>query len=465
MGRRRRSRRHRKMGQDESHVNSKPPVALEDRSLSAVASFILQGKAKQIVVLTGAGISTSAGIPDFRSPKTGLYANLARLNLPYPEAVFDIQFFRKNPRPFYVLAKELYPGNFHPTLSHAFISLLAKKGILHKLFTQNIDCLERQAGVPPERIVEAHGSFATQRCIECKKPYPGDMMKTHVEEAKVPKCVVPECSGLVKPDIVFFGEALPVDFGRNSDAMLAADLVIVMGTSLTVYPFAALPDMCRPQAPRLLFNLERVGTLGGRPDDVLELGPCDMGVKKLAEQLGWLDELNELWRDIVGDKEVARQRLRHETPTADLEMMDEEIVESLLESVEGLSLKDYSAGKKQDYAKAKAPQNPSDSGSQAEPSSIVLPKAIINHLENHLQGKLTSGPKSKNASSAGKAEYTNPDDNQSAGKKPEKGEPSTENTSVEEVKEEKESKHSNTDVSRPLSSSVPVGAGNTEEKL
>ena len=108
----------------------------------------------------GAGISTSAGIPDFRSPNTGLYANLERLNLPHAEAVFEISYFRQNPLPFYILAQELYPGKFRPTITHSFITLLHKKGLLLKLFSQNIDCLEREAGLPDEMIIEAHGSFA-----------------------------------------------------------------------------------------------------------------------------------------------------------------------------------------------------------------------------------------------------------------------------------------------------------------
>src|SRR6266496_3375033 len=102
---------------------------------------------------TGAGVSTSAGIPDFRSPDTGLYANLARLNLPFAEAVFDISYFRNNPLPFYTLAQELYPGKYRPTITHSFIRLLQDKGHLLKLFTQNIDCLEREAGVHDEYIV------------------------------------------------------------------------------------------------------------------------------------------------------------------------------------------------------------------------------------------------------------------------------------------------------------------------
>jgi NAD-dependent histone deacetylase SIR2 len=167
-----------KMGNEESRIvdADTPPQTLKARTVEALAQYIKDGRAKQIVVMvsyaslqyrivahhlkTGAGISTSAGIPDFRSPETGLYANLARLNLPYAEAVFDISYFRNNPEPFYTLAQELYPGNYRPTITHSFINLLYKKGLLLKLFTQNIDCLEREAGVPDDKIIEAHGSFA-----------------------------------------------------------------------------------------------------------------------------------------------------------------------------------------------------------------------------------------------------------------------------------------------------------------
>ncbi|KAL7934235.1 DHS-like NAD/FAD-binding domain-containing protein [Trichoderma chlorosporum] len=309
------------MGQEESTLAaaSGPPATLEDRSLEAVAEYIKSGNARRIVVLTGAGISTAAGIPDFRSPKTGLYSNLARLKLPYAEAVFDISYFRNHPEPFYVLAQELYPGKFHPTISHAFIALLAEKGLLQMLFTQNIDCLERAAGVPTNKIVEAHGSFATQRCIECKVEFPDADMKAHVVRGEVPHCN--ECKGLVKPDITFFGEALPRDFSEKSHNTVMADLVLIIGTSLTVYPFASLPDMARKETPRVLFNMEKVGSLGSRVDDVLELGACDDGIRKLATLLGWTDELNDLWRNIVGDKEAERQ-LRSQT-TRDEELEDE----------------------------------------------------------------------------------------------------------------------------------------------
>ncbi|KAI1263426.1 DHS-like NAD/FAD-binding domain-containing protein [Xylariaceae sp. FL1019] len=298
------------MGQESSTPVSDdtPPDTLSERSLKAVAELIKSGDATQIVVMTGAGISTAAGIPDFRSPRTGLYHNLARLNLPHPEAVFELDFFKQDPRPFYVLAKELHPGKFKPTISHVFIALLAKKKLLRMLFTQNIDCLERAAGVPPELIVEAHGSFASQRCIYCKTPLPDEEMREAIEKGDPPSCVLEGCEGIVKPDIVFFGEGLPNAFFNNSKVPAEADLAIVMGTSLSVGPFNMLPTMPGKGVPRLLLNMECVGDFGTRADDVLCLGDCDAGIRKLADELGWRDELETMWVDIVGEKEAERQR-------------------------------------------------------------------------------------------------------------------------------------------------------------
>jgi NAD-dependent histone deacetylase SIR2 len=207
-----------------------------------------------------------------------------------------------------VLAKELYPGaRYRPTVSHVFISLLAKKNLLHMLFTQNIDCLERAAGIPAERIVEAHGSFAGQRCIECKGEFDGGVMKEFVARGEVPRCEAEGCGGLVKPDIVFFGEALPSGFFESTSAVQEADLILVMGTSLQVHPFASLPNMATEDVPRVLFNLEEVGTLGSQADDVLVLGDCDAGVRRLADELGWRDELEKAWRELVGEEEAERQ--------------------------------------------------------------------------------------------------------------------------------------------------------------
>lgn len=103
---------------------------LDEVSFAGIVKYIKDGKAKNVVTLAGAGISTSAGIPDFRSPGTGLYDNLQRFDLPDPQAVFSIDFFKEKPEPFFTLAKELYPSNFTPTPCHYFVKLLEDKGLV-----------------------------------------------------------------------------------------------------------------------------------------------------------------------------------------------------------------------------------------------------------------------------------------------------------------------------------------------
>jgi len=271
------------------------PKVLSGRDVPSLAKFISSKDCQHVVLMLGAGVSTSAGIPDFRSPETGLYSNLARLNLPDPEAVFEINFFRRNPVPFYTLAHELYPGKFRPTIAHSFIRLLAERSLLHTCFTQNIDTLERRAGIPDHKIIEAHGSFATQRCINCRQPYDDDKMKEHILQKTIPRCK--SCGGYVKPDIVFFGEGLPEIFIQSVPNMRKADLLIVMGTSLTVHPFASLAGMVDHSCPRVLINLDHVGDFGSRTDDVVLLGKCDDIIRDLCKELGWEDELARLWAE------------------------------------------------------------------------------------------------------------------------------------------------------------------------
>lgn len=209
------------------------------------------------------------------------------------------------------------------------------------LFTQNIDCLEREAGVPGELIVEAHGSFAEQRCIDCLVPFPNDIMKEHVFKGEVPRCLDSKCGGLVKPDIVFFGEMLPQAFHQNKHVASTGDLILVMGTSLTVQPFASLPDLAKEDTPRVLFNLEEVGSLGTRANDVLVLGDCDSGIRKLADELGWRDELEAEWRAVVGEKEAERQLRSSEQRAAELQGQIEDLTNRVEED---LKLDDGSDG-------------------------------------------------------------------------------------------------------------------------
>lgn len=133
--------------------NSRPPPCTPSISLppSSFDSFIA-------IVLNGA-------VPDFRSPGTGLYDNLQKYDLPTPQSIFELSYFRERPDAFYQLAKELWPDNFLPTPTHHFIKLLHTKGLLTRCFTQNIDSLEAAAGIPREMIVAAHGNFDGCRCL------------------------------------------------------------------------------------------------------------------------------------------------------------------------------------------------------------------------------------------------------------------------------------------------------------
>ncbi|KAG5646022.1 hypothetical protein DXG03_004624 [Asterophora parasitica] len=222
---------------------------------------------------------------------------------------------------FYTLAAELYPGSFRPTPTHSFIKVLESQGLLHTCFTQNIDTLERRAGVSASKIVEAHGSFATQHCLDCKAPFDDDEMREIVlgerapgEPVRIPRCKNTKCGGLVKPDIVFFGEALPDRFINSISAISEADLLLIIGTSLTVHPFASLADMAdRHSCRRVLINLERVGGIGRRPSDLAIVGECDAIIRELCAELGWHEYLEAAWAETtlppkpsVKKKEVAK---------------------------------------------------------------------------------------------------------------------------------------------------------------
>ncbi|XP_069328004.1 NAD-dependent protein deacetylase sirtuin-3, mitochondrial isoform X2 [Eulemur rufifrons] len=270
--------------------------------------------------MVGAGISTPSGIPDFRSPGSGLYSNLQQYDIPYPEAIFELTFFFHNPKPFFALAKELYPGHCRPNLTHYFLRLLHDKGLLLRLYTQNIDGLERASGIPASKLVEAHGTFASATCTVCRRPFPGEDFWAEVMADRVARC--PDCAGVVKPDIVFFGEPLPPRFLLHVADFPMADLLLILGTSLEVSleprvdggegclagdtaqvePFASLCEAVRSSVPRLLINRDLVGPLAWRPRsrDVAQLGDVVRGVESLVELLGWTEELRDLMQRETG---------------------------------------------------------------------------------------------------------------------------------------------------------------------
>ena len=162
-----------------SFNSTRKASAITVYDLDALIDDIMNRKFKKILVLTGAGISTPSGIPDFRTPGTGIYDNLAKFNVPYPEAIFEKEYFKRNPKPFFRIAKDLLPNKrqYKPNKIHYFIRLLQEKKILHRLYTQNIDSLETLAGIRPDKLVEAHGSFKSAKCTKCSNIFPSDYVE------------------------------------------------------------------------------------------------------------------------------------------------------------------------------------------------------------------------------------------------------------------------------------------------
>ena len=187
------------------------PPQLSSFDLRGVAEYIATKQCRNIVVMCGAGISVSAGIPDFRTPGTGLYDNLQKYDLPSPQSIFELSYFRERPDAFYRLCAELWPDNFAPTPTHHFLVELHARGMLKRCFTQNIDSLEAAASMPREMIVAAHGNFDRCSCIETGESVPVEEVRAAIAHGKHGEggwlSMAERHGGLVKPDIVLCAAA------------------------------------------------------------------------------------------------------------------------------------------------------------------------------------------------------------------------------------------------------------------
>ncbi|CZR60989.1 related to sirtuin 5 and related class III sirtuins (SIR2 family) [Phialocephala subalpina] len=307
-------------------------------------------RSKNIIVLTGAGISTSLGIPDFRSKDIGLYSKLAHLGLNDPQEVFDISIFREDPSIFYQVARDILPSTDRFTPTHAFIALLQSKGKLLTNYSQNIDNIEAAAGILPEKLIQCHGSFATASCVECKYQVPGEHIFGDIKAGRIPKCdrcleqmrrlKAPAAmkrkrsynsqdkkkkksgfdaldgdtssedeyddpkAGVMKPDITFFGEPLPDRFSdrlTNHDKDLV-DLVIVIGTSLKVAPVSEVVPYLPTHIPQMYISRTPVSHVNF---DVDMLGDCDIVVAELCRRAGW-----DLKHDMIPEGQVVDVKLQ-----------------------------------------------------------------------------------------------------------------------------------------------------------
>jgi NAD-dependent deacetylase len=193
--------------------------------------------ARSVVALTGAGISVPSGIPDFRSPGTGLWENVD------PMEVAHIDVFRADPRRFW----QFYGRRFQtledkrPNRAHEALAELEQARLLDAVITQNIDRLHARAG--SRKLIEVHGTIAHSSCLRCGARYPLAEVRDRqsADPGGVPRC---DCASALKPDVVLFGEYLPMAALERAQQLAAgADLMLCIGSSLEVYPVAQLPDL------------------------------------------------------------------------------------------------------------------------------------------------------------------------------------------------------------------------------
>jgi len=235
-------------------------------------------KAKRAVVLTGAGISTPSGIPDFRSEGTGLWSR------DEPMEVASLSTFRTDPERFFVWFRPLASLIFNavPNPAHIGLAKLEQAGRIHSIITQNIDTLHQKAG--SQNVIEMHGTLRTLSCTQCfQQAQAEDYLRAYVEQGKLPYC--PRCGGLLKPDAILFGEQLPQKawYQAQHDSR-GCDLMLVAGSSLEVLPVAGLPMQAIDRGAHLVILNNATTYLDVRADVVVREDVADI-IPAIAEQV------------------------------------------------------------------------------------------------------------------------------------------------------------------------------------
>ncbi len=235
---------------------------MQDSGLIESAAELL-AQARRVLALTGAGISTASGIPDFRSEGTGLWSR------DEPLEVASLHTFRTAPEKFFgwfrPLAQQICAALPNP--AHLALAKLQKAGRIHSIVTQNIDSLHQKAGA--ENILEIHGTLATLSCTQCyARTASGEFLAAFIENGNLPHC--PQCGALLKPDVILFGEQLPQAVWRQAqqEARLC-DLVLVAGSSLEVLPIAGLPMQALEAGAHLIIINNSPTYLNARADVVI----------------------------------------------------------------------------------------------------------------------------------------------------------------------------------------------------
>lgn len=215
----------------------------------------LLAASKSAVVFTGAGISTESGIPDFRSPG-GIWTRMAPID--FQDFVSSEELRREAWRRRFAMEDTFRAAE--PNRGHRAVATLVRRGTVRAVITQNIDGLHQASGVPDAQVIELHGNTTYAACLECGERHELAPIRAAFErDGALPLCV--KCEGLVKTATISFGQAMPVLAMRRAEqATLAADLFIVLGSSLVVYPAAGFPEMAKYNGAKLVIvNREETG--------------------------------------------------------------------------------------------------------------------------------------------------------------------------------------------------------------
>ncbi len=239
-------------------------------------------EARQVVALTGAGVSTASGIPDFRGPQ-GLWTTK-----PDTQRLFSIDAYLEDPEvreQVWQLRLDNPAFRVDPNPAHVALAELERRGRLHTLVTQNIDGLHQAGGSSPDRVIEIHGTIHEVECLACDRRVPSGPVLQQVRDGDPdPRC--PECGGLQKSATISFGQSLdPALLQRAHEAVMGCDLFLAVGTSLVVHPVALLPRTALEAGARLVILNAEETPYDDRADEVLR---DDVG-DTLAEIVAHLD--------------------------------------------------------------------------------------------------------------------------------------------------------------------------------
>jgi len=203
-------------------------------------------EARRVVVFTGAGISTESGIPDFRSPG-GIWTRMAPID--FDDFVRSADMRKEAWRRRFAMEETF--SSVTPNDGHVAVAQLVARGLVTHVITQNIDNLHQESGIADAQIIELHGNTRYAKCLSCGQRLELEPIRTHFEEhGEAPDC--PACGGLVKTATISFGQAMPEhEMARATDATMACDLFLVLGSSLVVYPAAGFPILARRNGAKL----------------------------------------------------------------------------------------------------------------------------------------------------------------------------------------------------------------------